>query len=156
MKSSRNRKLALKGVLSKVFTLKFLKQHTCEWSARTSCLGFAIWHSHRDLRASSDYGPGTGNSVQVALEGRKAEVYSGFTGLVLSIVFLWENTQFGKVLVGFLFENTQFGRFFSLRRNEWNGKSIVSELKWSETGTTGIRYEKTAKWYNPETGKNLN
>ena len=94
-------------------------------------LRLAIWHnvSHRDLRASSDYGPGTGNSVQVALEGRKAEVYSGFTGLVLSIVFLWENTQFGKVLVVLLFENTQFGRFFSLRRNEWNGKSVVSELK---------------------------
>ena len=67
--------------------------------------------------------------MQVALEVRKAEVYSGFTGLVLSIVFLWENTQFGKVLVVLLFENTQFGRFFSLRRNEWNGKSVVSELK---------------------------
>ena len=156
MKSSRNRKLALKGVLSKVFTLKFLKQHTCEWPARTSCLGFAIWHnvSHRDLRASSDYGPGTGNTVQVALEGRKAEVYSGFTGLVLSIVFLWENTQFGKVLEVFCSKiHNLEGFLVETKRMEWQIHSFGTEMKWNRNYRNPVW--KNSKMIQPGDGKKI-
>ena len=58
--------------------------------------------------------------MQVALEGRKAEVYSVFTGLVLSIVFLWENTLFGE----------GFGRFFVRKYTIW--KVFLVETKQME------------------------
>ena len=59
-----------------------------------------------------------------------AEVYSGFTGLVLSIVFLWENTQFGKVLEVFCSKiHNLEGFLVETKRMEWQIHSFGTEMK---------------------------